>query len=256
MLLAYALLTVLFTWPLVLHFTQTLPDGGDGWQEMWGLWWVKTALLDLHTNIYHTHLLYYPEGVSLYFHPLQPVNGLLSVPLQLAGLNLPAVYNLLVWLSFVAAGYGMYLLVRHLTEHRPAAFLAGVVFSFCPYHFAHMLGQLNLMSFQWMPIYVLALFKAWGDPEGATRRSHATEQPQLSSRHQLLWSSAAGLWFAINAYTDWLYAMLLGLFTAWFVAWQLFAKASRRQAETRPERSGGLWWRLALGKLGVQVGLC
>ncbi|HET6262926.1 MAG TPA: hypothetical protein VFG99_11910, partial [Chloroflexia bacterium] len=181
---------------------------------------------------------------------------LLSVPLQLAGLNLPAVYNSLVWLSFVAAGYGMYLLVRHLTEHRPAAFLAGVVFSFCPYHFAHMLGQLNLMSFQWMPLYLLALFKAWGDPEGATRRSYAEEQPQLSSRHQLLWASAAGLWFAVNAYTDWLYAMLLGLFTAWFIAWQLFAKAGRRQDEMRVERSGGVRWRLAIGKLGVQGGLC
>ncbi|HVF98578.1 MAG TPA: hypothetical protein VND68_01960, partial [Chloroflexia bacterium] len=255
-LLAYALLTALFTWPLILHFTQTLPDGGDGWQEMWGLWWVKTALVDLHTNIYRTHLLYYPDGVSLYFHPLQPVTGLLSVPLQLAGLNLPTAYNLLVWLSFVAAGYGMYLLVRHLTVHRPAAFLAGVVFTFCPYHFAHMLGQLNLMSYQWMPFYLLALFKAWGDPAGATRQLHTVEQPQLSSRHQLIWASAAGLWFAINAYTDWLYAMLLGLCTAWFIAWQLFAKVRSRQGERRPERSGEVWWRLASGKLGVQGGVC
>ena len=254
-LFAYVVLTGLLTWPLLLHFTSKLPEGGDGWQEMWGLWWVKTALLDLHTNIYHTRLLYYPEGVSLYFHPLQPVTGLLSIPLQIAGLNLPTVYNLMVWLSFVAAGYGMYLLVRHLTADRRAAFIAGVVFTFCPYHFAHMLGQLNLMSYQWMPFYVLALLKAWGHPKGTTERANTLGQPQISSRQQVLWSAAAGLWFVINAYTDWLYAMLLAIFTVWFIIWQLFMRRNRYRREQTAEIRG-MAWRLASSKLVVQGGLC
>jgi hypothetical protein len=45
-------------------------DGFDGWQNYWNLWWVKEALVGLVANPFHTDLLYYPEGPSLYFHTL------------------------------------------------------------------------------------------------------------------------------------------------------------------------------------------
>jgi hypothetical protein len=57
-LLAYTLLTVLMTWPLATVFTTRLPDGTDGWQYLWNLWWMKTALVDLHTSPFHTPYLY------------------------------------------------------------------------------------------------------------------------------------------------------------------------------------------------------
>ncbi len=233
---AYLLLTLLMTWPLITQLTRTLPDGGDGWRFLWNLWWVKTAVVDLHTSPFHTNLLYYPNGVNLYIDTLAPLLGVLSIPLQLLGLNLVTVYNLLVLSSFVLAGYGTYLLVRYLTNVRAAAFVAGIIFAFCPYHFAHMLGHLNLVSLQGLPFYVLALYKTWG----AVERPDSTDAPRPTNpRRPLLWAGAAGLWLAINAYIEWTYALFLILFTLGFVAWQVLV--ARR----------GPGWRTGALRLGL-----
>src|SRR5438270_11083552 len=69
-LLAYALLTLVMTYPIALDLSTQVPGGGDAWQHIWNLWWVKHALLDLHTNPYHTNLVYYPTAPNLYFHTL------------------------------------------------------------------------------------------------------------------------------------------------------------------------------------------
>lgn len=237
-LLGYGLLTVALTYPVAFQLTTQLPGGGDAWQNVWNLWWVKQALLVLHTNPWHTDLLYYPEGVNLYFHTLVFSAGLVGIPLQLLGFNLIATYNTLLLLTFVLAGYSMYLLCMYLTGHRWASFLGGLVFAFSPYHFAHMFGHLNLVSVQWMPFYVLALLKAFEPAPVIPLRSAATNsqnvQPNATAapsspwlNSSLKWSVAAGALLALNAYTDWLYAIFLVLFTGIFVAWRLLAPSER-----------------------------
>jgi hypothetical protein len=211
-------LTLVMTWPLAAQFTTAIPAGGDAWQHLWNLWWMKQALVDLHTNPFHTDLLYYPYGVNLYFHTLVPLIGALSIPFQLLGFNLLAAYNLMVVLSFVAAGLGTYWLVHSLTGSRPGAFVAGLIFTFAPYHFAHLLGQLNLTSLQWIPFYILALFKLWE----ADKTPSADQNPKSKIQNpKWLWAAGAGVALAANAYTEWIYAMFLGLFTAWFLAWKV-----------------------------------
>ena len=63
--------------PLALHPASTILDDGtlDCFQFTWNLWWVRTALLDLHTNPFFTHYLFYPQGVSLLFHTLSASLG-------------------------------------------------------------------------------------------------------------------------------------------------------------------------------------
>ena len=68
-------------------------------------------------------------------------------------------YNFLIILSFVLAGYGAYRLAYYVTGDKKAAFFAGLVFGFSTYHFAHAWGQLNLVSIQWIPFYILFLLK-------------------------------------------------------------------------------------------------
>ncbi|MGB9299253.1 MAG: hypothetical protein WCD51_01535, partial [Anaerolineae bacterium] len=47
---SYLLLTVFLTYPLVLHFTTHVPgDGSDDPALAWNLWWVKHAIVDLHS---------------------------------------------------------------------------------------------------------------------------------------------------------------------------------------------------------------
>lgn len=159
-LLGYTLLTLLFTYPMVLNMgSRLIGIGGDGWQNVWNLWWTKKALIDLHTNPFYTTYLYYPQGTSLYFHTLNIFNGLLSIPLQ-DTFGLIFSYNVIVLFSFVFGGYGAYLLAYYLIKDRTAAFISGMVFTFSPYHLAHTLGHLNLIALEWLPFYVLFLMRA------------------------------------------------------------------------------------------------
>jgi hypothetical protein len=218
---AYAALTALFTWPLVAQFTTAVPGGGDAWQHLWNLWWMRKALIDLHTSPFHTNYLYYPQGVSLLFHTLVPLESAATVPFQLLGIDLLPLYNGVLFSSFVLAGYGTWLLVRDLTHNDGAAFVAGFAFAFCPYHMGHLLGHMNLASLQWIPFYLWALFRACGAPGSPV----AALAP---GRGTLGWAAVAGLFLVANALTEWIYVAFLGVFTGGYLLWRLLADTGDR----------------------------
>jgi len=230
----FALLTAILTYPLVLNLTTAVPgDGTDSWIFYWDLWWVKRALLDLQTNPYFATDVHYPFGASLYFHTLFLVPAVIALPLGVA-FGLTAAYNLLVLFAFVAGGYGAYRLVLYVvsdeaawpyerTHRRLAAFIGGAVFTFSSYHFAHLLGHLNLVSLQWLPFYVLYLVKTW--------RESGWRNPLI-----------AALFLALTSLTEWSYALFLLLFTVFVVAYALVA--DRRRADL---------WR-SLCRVGATVG--
>jgi hypothetical protein len=240
----YTLLTLLLTYPIPLRLFTDVPGGGDAWQHIWNLWWVKQALLNLHTNPYHTDLLYYPQGVDLYFHTLVLTAGLIGIPLQLLGFNLIATYNLILLMSFVLAGYGTFLLCRYLVGNVWASFVGGIVFTFSPYHFAHLFGHMNLASLQWIPFYALLLLKALDAP--ALPQSDGI----FPTFRALLYAAGAGALLAVNAYTDWLYALFLALFTILALAWRLLAPSERAAFRER-----GVGWSQGLARLALGAGV-
>ena len=69
-----------------------------------------------------------------------------------------AAYNVTFLLSFALSGYTTYLLVCYLTHSRTAAFVAGLVFAFSPYHLSHF-NHPNLISIQWLPLCMLFLIR-------------------------------------------------------------------------------------------------
>ncbi|MBM4465216.1 MAG: hypothetical protein FJ014_06670 [Chloroflexi bacterium] len=158
--LGYLLLTLLLTYPLILKIATHIPGGSfDALQNVWNLWWFKYAVVDLHSNPFYTNLIYHPTGVSLLFHTFNPFNAILSIPLQLI-LGLAASYNIIILFAFVAAGYGAYLLAKYITQNTAAAFIAGIIFTFSPSHFAHTAGgHLQVISIEWIPFYVLFFLK-------------------------------------------------------------------------------------------------
>jgi hypothetical protein len=165
---AYTLLTILFTYPTALRLSTHLPgEGGDTYLFVWNLWWIKKALTELRTNPFWTDYLFHPEGVSLVFHTFVPLHGLLGIPLQ-AFVGLVAATNLINLLTFILSGYGAYLLCRHLVADRISAFIGGMIFAFCPYRFAHLLGHFHLTSTEWLPFFALALLKV-ADAAGRDR---------------------------------------------------------------------------------------
>jgi len=233
-LLGYLLLTIVMTWPLVTQLTTAIPgDSFDGWQNYWNLWWMKIALVDRQQTPFITDLLYYPTGVGLYFHTLNPFNGLLTLPIQLSS-NLFLAYNTVVFFSWAVAGYGVFLLTLAILDFRfwildfpnnqvaptnqqsrpegsrqnlLSAFVAGAIFTFAPFHMAHLLGHMQVMSLQWIPIYVLYLLKA---------TAHS-RQGKPWVRHALM----AGLFLTLTGLCDWYFVLYLFFFTGLVTLWQL-----------------------------------
>ncbi len=153
---AYTLLTLIFTYPVA--FSSKLPGVGDAYWFLWDLWWFKKALLSF-VDPYYTPYLFHPIGASLAFSEITPLNAIISIPLQLA-FGLIDSYNILWILTFILSGFGVFLLVEYLTGDSKAAFIAGLIFMFSPYRFAHAYaGHLNLLSTEWIPFCVLYFIK-------------------------------------------------------------------------------------------------
>jgi hypothetical protein len=63
-------------------------------------------------------------------------------------------YNFSALVSFILAGWAMYLWIRHLTREEGAGLVAGTIYAFFPFHMAHyIIGHLNLCAIQWLPFY-------------------------------------------------------------------------------------------------------
>ncbi|MCZ6679477.1 MAG: hypothetical protein O7E52_19785 [Candidatus Poribacteria bacterium] len=202
---AYTLLTLILTYPVILRFsTHFMGDGGDGFQNIWNMWWLKTALTERLTDPYSTSHLHYPNGVTLLFQSLSPFNGLISIPLQFM-FGMKVAYNLVAVFSFIMSGVGMYFFAQYLIGHRLAAFIAGIIYTFSPYHFAHGLGHLQLVAMEWMPFFVLYLFKIFR--EGGTRNT-------------LL----ATVFLILTTLCSWYYLIYALFFTAIFVIYGLIVQ--------------------------------
>ncbi|MFZ5534619.1 MAG: hypothetical protein ACOY3M_00495 [Patescibacteria group bacterium] len=154
--LFYLACFILLTYPLIRTFTTHIFAGPiDGLQNYWNIWWVNKAITQLHTSPWFTTQIQYPHGTTLIGHTLNPINGIMAIPLlRLMPLN--QVYNLIVVFSFVASGYTLFLLAYRLTQHYEGSVIAGFIFTFSHYHFTHLLEHLQLTSLEWIPLFLLS----------------------------------------------------------------------------------------------------
>ncbi|HEX2915211.1 MAG TPA: hypothetical protein VH186_30885 [Chloroflexia bacterium] len=212
-LILYAFLAIVFTWPLVLHLTDRgiQARSTDLWQNLWNIWWMKHSIFELHTNPFHTSLLFYPDSPVLYLHALNPLGGLLSVPLQWL-FGLVTAFNLMVLLVFTFSGYSAYLLGRYLKLSRGAAFLVGVIFAFSPIISSELnMGQLEQLTLLWIPLFLLFFLKAVDS--GAFSRADTFEQNAAQDqRRYWLYAGLAALFLLCTALTTWYYALDLLIF--------------------------------------------
>ena len=193
----YAILTIIMTYPVVFRFSSHfMCDGGDGFQNVWNMWWMKKSLM-AGTHPYYTNLLHYPDGITLLFQTLNPFNGLISIPFQFF-FKMEEVYNLVVLFSFVMSGISMYYLADYLLDRKLPAFVAGIVFTFCPFHFAHGLGHLQLIAMEWIPLYGLYLLKTYRE----------------DSKLNIILTA---LFLVLNSLCSWYYMIYCFVFTAIFV---------------------------------------
>lgn len=245
-LVLYALLAVVTSWPLVRHLHTHVP-GSDTWALdeytfLWNTWWFRYSLLNLGQSPLHTDYIFYPLGVSLALYTYNLFNALLSLPLQ-PFLPLPAISNLTFLVSTVLSGYGTFLLVDSLIRRvqRPAtespqpfveeprnldgslrgirygaAFLSGLIYAFGSYRMVYAaIGHYDMWSTAWIPLYLLFLM----------RTIHAPG-----------WRNAvlAGICLTLALLCEMIFGVFLGLFTLILLA---FALSPRSETAIRGGRS-------------------
>src|SRR5688572_9234079 len=94
--------------------------------------------------------------------PLQPVTDLPGALLARVT-GAVAAYNWLVLLSFPLSAAAAYLLARHLTLSPAGAAVAALAFAFSPFHLAHAAYHPHIAQTQWLPLYLLALWRCLDD---------------------------------------------------------------------------------------------
>lgn len=184
------------TYPMIFEMNKNV--AGDVVQVIWSFWWVKHAILDFHTNLFYTYYIFYPIGMDLSLYVITYFNTLFSLPLQLF-FNEIVTYNIMYLFSFIASGFGMYLLVKYLTKNSRAAFISGIIFAFAPFRFAQGMGHLYIVSIEWYPFYLLFLIKMLreGNVKNAIFSGFFLSLATLSDYHHLLFLSMFSLLFLI-----------------------------------------------------------
>ncbi len=221
-LVAYLILAIVLTYPLILHFTTHVAgDGRDDPALAWNLWWVPYSILHLGASPISTDYMFYPIGLDLAFYTLTYLNALLAIPVQFA-VNLVSAANANLLLSFTLSGFGAYLLVKYLLRVRVpdsppgdasialAALAAGALYAFSSNKLLYAsLGQFNIASSHWIPFYVLFLIKLTRNPR--------------SLRCAVL----LGLFLLLQALSEFIFASFLIIFSAIYVTSLLVARRGR-----------------------------
>jgi hypothetical protein len=242
-------------------------DGGDDPAITWNLWWVKHAILNEGHNPFQSDYIFYPVGINLAFYTLTVLNAVTTLPLTL-NFGVVVAGNLHLAFTFIAGGYGTFLLTRYLlvttftaptpasqssAKARPAATgnlawacaaIAGGFYVFASSKLFYVaLGQFNIASSHWVPFAVLYVIRTHRRPT------------------QLKNAFMAGLFLTLQAWSEITYASFLLVFIAFYWLYWLVSGIARRfllsrqavegkqAALTRPLRvwpAGAAWLRSAL----------
>jgi hypothetical protein len=157
----YALLTIMLTYPLAFH-VETGLEIGDPALNAWILAWDVHSILTDPLNIFNTNTFYPFTHNNLAFSEDLFADMLVAFPIIATTKNVILAYNIIFILSFILSGFGVFLLVDHYLNDKYSAFLAGFAFAFCAFRFSH-IGHLQLLTIQWVPFSILYLDKFIND---------------------------------------------------------------------------------------------
>ena len=227
--LAATVLAIFMTWPLAPELGSVARTGvrggdarfgtnADGMFSLWNVSWVARTLFEDPRNLFNANI-FHPNKNSLAFSEPNLVAGAIGAPVWKLTGNPYATLNFVILVAFAAAWLFTWLLVRYLTGSSEAGVVAGVLFAFCPYVFAHT-SHIQLMLTAGIPAAMLALHRLADRP-----------------------SIGRGLVLGAAIVLQGLACAYYGIFTVLLVSCAaLFLSVSRRLW-----RSGAWWMALALG---------
>ncbi len=156
----YLLVTAVMTYPLIFHLDNRwlAYRDIDTYTKLWDHWWF-TRTISAGQPLNYTRDLFYPIGLDLTFHSISWTTTVL-IWLIAPLLGNIAAYNFNILFAVFTSAYAAYLLIRTLVQHRGAAWLGGLIFSFVPYHMAHTGGHPDLTQLAAIPLAVLFFTRA------------------------------------------------------------------------------------------------
>jgi hypothetical protein len=165
----FAGLTVLMTWPQAALVGTHVPSHDDPLLSIWRLSWIAHALVTDPLSLPDGNI-FHPERRTLAYTDAVPLEGFIAAPFIASGVSPVLVYNLLVLASIGLSGVTTSVLVRRMTGSTEAGLVAGVVFAFVPYRFDHY-HHLELHATVFMPLALWFLDRAfesgrWRDAAG------------------------------------------------------------------------------------------
>jgi hypothetical protein len=190
-LLVFAALTCVMTYPQVRQMDGVSVDTADPLLSTWRLSWFAHQLPRDPRHLYDANI-FYPEPRTLAYSDAMLVPSLTIAPAVWLGMHQLLAYNVLLLSGFAFSGAAMFLLVRSLTRHVGAALFAGFVFAFLPFRFMHY-AHLELQMSYWMPLCLWAFHKCVA--HGRLRDGLLT-----------------GLFFALQMLSSWYYGIFFATF--------------------------------------------
>lgn len=151
-------LTLVMTFPTIVYVFRTdvfwLPTGDstDVFTKLWDVWHGR-QLLNGQAEYYFTNKMFYPDGVSLVYHPFFVLHVIVVNALQLF-MPISNAYSLTYIFSVMTCTMSAYVYVNYLVRDRWVAVLGAAVFGFSP----HVVGHPNHPSVAFVATLPLALF--------------------------------------------------------------------------------------------------
>jgi hypothetical protein len=143
----HAAVSVLLTWPLALHLTDSLPLGNESSGtvprvNLWTLRWNELQLGDLYRHYWDAPIFHPTPGAFALSEP-QPLTGLVFAPIAWSTRNPVLAYNLVLLVVLTLNGWAAARLARRLGASTGPAAAAGVLAQALPF-VAAQLGVLQL----------------------------------------------------------------------------------------------------------------
>ena len=161
--LVFVGLALVQAWPLPLHLGTHLtgaPEGDTG-IYVWNLWVFSHEILSSGTTPLRTlEILPLAGPTDLSLHNYTVFADLLAMPL-LPWLGIIKTFNVVYLINCALAGFGLFLLARHLTGRTAESVIAGLMFAWAPYLVTRGSGHYSLAAAAPLPIFMLMLYRAW-----------------------------------------------------------------------------------------------
>jgi hypothetical protein len=217
-LLGYALLAVVLTWPLSTHLRTDLPGdpSGDTGVYVWNLWIFRHELLaHAHLPFSTQHIFALSGGADFSLHNYTAIANVVAVPL-IGVLGVAASFNVILMLALALSGAATWLLARRLGMRSFSAWVAGALFTATPLISARASAHLSLVITGGLPLFLWMLLRT-------------VDRPTMAR------GVGVGATVALATYSDVYFGVYCILMGAFLLSWR-FLQLEQSRRSGRPVR--------------------